>query len=310
MQQDLDQQSNDANSAYLLYNIKSQVNNGQTLSSLTNEDGTKSMTLEGDDDTSIVGNIIGIIQCGYDKVVVFTCNTDGVEDIKNYKPYYVRDNIKDSDESYMKTEEDVAQTNKRIRKKDVLNSKIDRIYLLTLKDENTINVKLLAEGDFNFSSKHLISGIFCYENSELQKVYWTDGLNILRFINIVSDELITSEQKMDAKPKFKLNHKFYVVREKGNGKFMSGVIQYCFTYYNKYGAETGIVDMTPLYYIAEDNKGVPANQAVACSFKIYLQNPDTNFDYAKIYSIQRNSLEGPEVVKEVGIIKINKEDGS
>jgi hypothetical protein len=82
------------------------------------------------------------------------------------------------------------------------------------------------------------------------------------------------------------------------------VIQYAFTYFNKYGAETNIVDMTPLYYISEDTRGVREDEVVGCSFKVTIKNPDTSFDYIRLYSIQRTSLNGAPIVKIVGDLKL------
>jgi len=63
--------------------------------------------------------------------------------------------------------------------------------------------------------------------------------------------------------------------------------------------------MTPLLYISEDTRGVREDETVGCSFKITIKNPDISFDYARVYSIQRFSLNGNPVVKIVGDIKLS-----
>ena len=115
---------------------------------------------------------------------------------------------------------------------------------------------------------------------------------------------ITDEIYLDSSPEFKLNHIIEVERVAGGGIFTAGVIQYAFTYYMKYGAETGIVDMTPLYYISEVERGLLADETVGCSFKVKIKNPDTRFDYLRLYSIQRTSLNGTPLVKIVKDIKL------
>ena len=192
-------------------------------------------------------------------------------------------------------------------------STVDIIYKFYYDKLGRITVRKAAEGNFNFGNN--IKGIFCYENSELQKVYWVDGVNQLRYINLADSNFkstdhpegklpITNEIYLDSSPEFRLNHTIEVERINGGGIFTAGVIQYAFTYYMKYGAETGIVDMTPLYYISETERGLLADETVGCSFKVKIKNPDTRFDYLRLYSIQRTSLNGTPIVKIVKDIKL------
>lgn len=192
------------------------------------------------------------------------------------------------------------------------------IYKLLYDTENDyIRVKIVASGNLGIPETHTtdgkiikteISGIFSYEHSELQKIYWVDGVNQLRYLNIADSNTnlpITEANKLNSSPTFKMNHHLEVERINGGGVFTSGVVQYAFTYFNKYGAETNIVDMTPLYYISEETRGVREDETVGCSFKVTIKNPDTSFDYARIYSIQRFAINGDPVVKIVGDIKLN-----
>jgi hypothetical protein len=59
----------------------------------------------------------------------------------------------------------------------------DRIY--KLKNEGDyFNATLLYEGSIGLSINHPIESIGIYENESIQKVYWVDGINPVRFINI------------------------------------------------------------------------------------------------------------------------------
>lgn len=176
---------------------------------------------------------------------------------------------------------------------------------------NQLNVRILAKGNFGITKNAQIQGLFVYEHSELQKVYWVDGVNQLRYLNISdsssyleNNQYITEVNRLNSCPEIKLDHHMEVIRKVGGGVFDSGVIQYAFTYFNKYGAETNIVDMSPLYYIGEENRGVPADESVGCSFEVTIYNPDTSFDYIRVYSIQRQTLNGEPLVKKVHDIKL------
>ena len=192
----------------------------------------------------------------------------------------------------------------------VSNGSVDSIYKIE-KDGASFTKTKMAEGDFKFGS--LIQGVFCYENSNIQKVYWVDGVNQLRYINIADFAKgegsnithITDSFFLDTSPAARFNHHITVERLSGGGTFTAGVVQYAFTYYIKNGPETGIIDTTPLYQIAEPDRGVDNDATVGCSFKVNIQNPDLRFDYIRLYSIQRNSLNGTPVVRIVRNIKLH-----
>ena len=269
MNQDLSKQIASPDTAYKLLNIKNQILDSQSAEALVNEKGTRliQMYYNNKYESQLDGEIIGTVKCSTDSAAVF---------------------VKKS-------------------------GTVDIIYKFSYDELGRITVKKAAEGTFNFGND--IKGIFCYENSELQKVYWVDGVNQLRYINLADSNFkssiypegklpITNAIYLDSSPEFKLNHTIEVERVAGGGIFPAGVIQYAFTYYMKYGAETGIVDMTPLYYISEAERGLPADETVGCSFKVKIKNPDTRFDYLRLYSIQRTSLNGTPLVKIVKDIKL------
>ena len=269
MNQDLSKQIASPDTAYKLVNIKNQILDTQSAEALVNEKGTKLMQMYYNNkyEGQLDGKIVGIVKCSTESAAVFVKKSSTVDII--YKFYY------------------------------------DKLRRIT--------VRKAAEGNFNFGDN--IKGIFCYENSELQKVYWVDGVNQLRYINLADSNFkstehpegklpITNEIYLDSSPEFRRNHTIEVERVNGGGIFTAGVIQYAFTYYMKYGAETGIVDMTPLYYISETERGLLADETVGCSFKVKIKNPDTRFDYLRLYSIQRTSLNGTPIVKIVKDIKL------
>lgn len=178
---------------------------------------------------------------------------------------------------------------------------ITRINLRTL--EKTI----LFQGPLGFSLTYPIEAIGSYENENIQKVYWTDGHNQPRFINIVGDTSRYNKDSFDFTPaiEFKNEHSISVTKILGAGEFPAGVIQYAFTYFNRYGAETNIFYTTPLLYISYSDRGGSPESKIANSFKISISNPDDKFDYLRIYSILRTSLNGTPIVKRVQDIDVS-----
>ena len=174
----------------------------------------------------------------------------------------------------------------------------DKIYRLE-KRENHFEVLELYSGDLGFDIEHPIESIGIFENEDIQKVYWVDGINPVRFINITKtynggSDIFNFAQDLSLKEtsNIKCNNEV-------KGSFPSGVIQYAFTYYNKNGAETNIFYQSPLYYSHRYNRGGSPEEVASNSFDVELSNLDTKFDYVRIYSIIRTSIDATPIVKQV-----------
>lgn len=251
---------------YDAHNIRLTVRDNDTLYSITNEKGTKKT------DISVEGTYLG--HCLLNKyLVVFSTVAD------SSKPDY-----------------------------------INRI------DLEALDKTLLYKGNLNFSLDHPIEARSSYENESIQKVYWIDGYSQLRMINIVAEKLLSgkwddnksyaenlgyTDYSFDSIPVLQLKEEITVSRMLGSsGEFASGVIQYAFTYYKKYGQETNIFYTSPLRFIAPIDRGGAPDEKVSASFEIKVTNVDSNFDFLRIYSIQRTSLDGTPICKRVVDIEI------
>ena len=165
-------------------------------------------------------------------------------------------------------------------------------------------------GNLNFSLEHPIETLPYYESELVQKVYWVDGVNQPRVINIASDNIIEKlDTQFDFNPTITKFPEVTITKEySGVGLFPAGVIQYFVSYYNKYGAETGIVWASDLQYVTEYNRAAGPDETVVCNFKIDISNVDTIYDYARVYSMQRTSLNTTPICRIVGDININNSD--
>lgn len=171
----------------------------------------------------------------------------------------------------------------------------DRIYRLENR-QTYFEGKLLYEGSLNFNVNNPIENIGIYENESIQKVYWVDGLNQARVINITRSNYSNSDE-FDFVGTIHVNSTIEVNKVNGAGSFNQGVIQYAFTYYNKYGKETNVFNTSPLLYISHEDRAASPEESVDCSFKISLSNLDTSYEYLRIYSIHRTSLDATPTVK-------------
>ena len=184
----------------------------------------------------------------------------------------------------------------------------------------------LFEGNLNFNLNYPIETLSYYETANIQKVYWIDGLNQPRVINIVKEKLeddykTTNTAELIGRIKeqyankltpfdfvqhINLKEKVEIYKQyNSNGLFPSGITQYALTYYNKYGSETNIVHTTPLLYNTyRDRAGSPEDK-MNMSYRLILSNLDTTFDYLRVYSIVRTSLDAVPTVKIIGDYSLN-----
>ena len=199
----------------------------------------------------------------------------------------------------------------------------DRIYVLHYeeKEESYLVGKLMFNGNLHFSPDCPLETLVSYEAEDVQKVYWTDGKNQPRVINIADSRVeLRGEKKYADQDNYELydnnypwnDHAFDFVgtldlKEEvtihkelnSSGSFPAGVIQYAFTYYNRYGQESNIFYTSPLLYVSHEDRGAAPDEKVENAFRINISYLDESFEYLRIYSIQRTSLNAVPIVKRV-----------
>lgn len=197
--------------------------------------------------------------------------------------------------------------------------KTDHIYRLEIINED-LNIVEIFTGNLNFDTEYPLETLGVYENKNIQKVYFIDGKNQARMINILEDYNLKyqdtlSEYKktaFDFIAELQLNEEVYIHKIIGTGEFPQGTIQYVFSYYDKYGRQSNLFAQSDLQYLAY-NKGVSPEEKVNCSFNISIYNVDKQFDYIRVYSIIRTSQDATPTVKRVidlPISNINKNETS
>lgn len=172
----------------------------------------------------------------------------------------------------------------------------DYIYVLNVED--TVTGELKFKGDLDFSIDNPIEALSFYENENIQKVYWVDGKNYPRFINIKDpNTLVKDNKQFEFTPELKNFPTVSVEKKYSDGLFSPGVVQYFISYYNKFGSETGIVWASDLQYVSQVDRGESPDANVVCSFNININNIDTSFEYVRVYSIQRTSINSTPIAR-------------
>jgi hypothetical protein len=167
----------------------------------------------------------------------------------------------------------------------------DYIYEIYQTPEDSWTRDLLYKGGLNFHADKHIEALFNYETEDIQKVYWIDGINQLRCINLVGEIQKDNNQQFDSVKEINSLPSVEIERVAG-GSFTAGVIQYYITYFNKNLSESPIVYTSPLLYIAHDNRGANVNDQVSTAFKLTFADLDTtNWEYMRVYATHRTSID-------------------
>ena len=283
MQRDLSSSAFNSEYSYENKNVRVMPTDESTLLSLINEKGNKKSSIAG------VGDHIKGIPIGQalinNELVIFACGDKSILDADvEAEELSIND---------ITAEEEVVDIDYPFE---------DRIYKLWF-NNGMLTGERLFRGDLGFNYKHPIETISFYENTDIRKVYWTDGLNQPRVINIAAASDVVSKWNTDSfnfVRTLSLNEKVTIERNiVANGSFAPGVIQYAFTYFNKYSQESNIFYTSPLYYISYNNRGASPEDKVSNSFNIEVTNVDKRFDYVRVYSIHRTSINATPDVRRV-----------
>ena len=171
----------------------------------------------------------------------------------------------------------------------------------------SFSVKEIFNGNLNFSTEHPLETLGVYENENIQKVYFIDGINQARVINILKDYSRYKNNStlknyyntaLDFVPELQLNETVAIKKIIGTGEFPQGTIQYVFSYYDKHGRQSNLFTQSDLQYLSYAS-GVSPEDKVNCSFNISIYNVDKQFDYIRVYSIMRTSQDATPTIKRV-----------
>lgn len=238
------------------------------------------------------------------KIIAFSDNPSAIPilqinvDINSNILYYVTEVIEDEEPPF---------SNSVDFKVTYSPPKKDRIYKIQFNSDNNLVGEVLYNGNLNFSEDYPIESISVFENDELQKVYWVDGYNQPRVINISNINRAWNNNSFEFIRNIKGNEAVQVAKNlEVGGEFAPGVIQYYFTYFDMYGQETNIFASSPLLYTSYLDRGASPDSKVSTGFNIKISNVDDRFDKIRIYSILRTSLDAvpqARIVKDIPIIK-------
>lgn len=169
----------------------------------------------------------------------------------------------------------------------------DRIYRIDYED-GTFEPHLLYTGDLGFEMSHPIESIVYHETETIQKIYWVDGIHVLRFMNFMAedDEIDNwDDYSFDSTIFSDYSINVSISKDYSGVNRPNGVAQYLITYYNKHGQESGYAWVSDLVYMTPRNAGGSADGTNSCKVTLTINFDDNNkFTNFRVYSIFRSSL--------------------
>lgn len=195
----------------------------------------------------------------------------------------------------------------------------DHIYRIDYLSKDQFRRVTIFNGNLNFSKDRGIETLGVYEKDDVIKVYWLDGVNQPRVVNIIggldtkNGEFILSttyggkRTQFDFVMEIEFADSCKITKDYDiHGQWPSGVVQYFFTYSKRYGQESSIFWSSQLFQLTYKDRAASENDIVNCGFRIGITYPDPSFDFVNIYRVIRTSLNGTAQAKFVAQIEIAK----
>lgn len=280
MSRDLSISKADNAMAWENHNIRVTARDKDTLLSVTNERGTQQIVLP---EGTIQGELIGWNVLN-SHIILFTTTSD-VDD-------YLSPTYKESETAP------------------------DFIYRIDYSGSSftMANAAPLYTGWLGFDVKHPIESIVYFETEDIQKIYWIDGIHVLRFMNFMADAAerarwVGDDTYFDSNREAQRDVTVKIEKDWSGNNRPNGTVQYFLTYYNKHGQETGRIWTSDLVYLAPKGKGGSPDSTNTCNIVLTFSNLATGFDHVRLYSLVRTSLDGQPTAYLVSEMAIEEGDG-
>lgn len=175
---------------------------------------------------------------------------------------------------------------------------IDCIWYVKEILEGIYEIELLYVRKLGFSVNNLIQAIYNYENQNIQKIYWVDGVHQIRNLNITHNLIEDNIPLIDI-PMSSLNavgsvsfSQPFVEEVISGGDHTSGKIQYAYNLYRLNSSQTKISPISELISLdkGENLGGGDLDEIVGATPVVKIENIDLSYTHIKIYAIKYTSL--------------------
>tara|TARA_R110000822_G_scaffold73853_18_gene177659 strand:- start:6568 stop:10608 length:4041 start_codon:yes stop_codon:yes gene_type:complete len=180
---------------------------------------------------------------------------------------------------------------------------------------NDYTLDLIYLRDLNFSLESPIQAIFNYENENIQKVYWVDGKEQIRFLN-VKHNLIEGNGELIDIPSTSIDFvgtvdfsQPLVIDTVGGGSHTAGMIQYAYNLYRLNSSQTKISPLSNLIPLGLNSNegGGDLNQVVGATPIVKISDLDPAYTNIKVYAIKYTAL---NEIPSINLIEEREIDGT
>ncbi len=174
------------------------------------------------------------------------------------------------------------------------NNGLDCIWYLT----DNFNLTLLYLRNLNFSEDNPLQILNNYENNKIDKIYWIDGKEQMKFLNIYHsidnndlEELIDlSSTSLNVTSEVNLINPIIEDISYG-GTHTSGMIQYAYSYYKINGSQSSLSPLSELISLGKSSiEGGDVNETVGSIPKIIINEIDSRFTNLRLYAVKYTSF--------------------
>lgn len=172
----------------------------------------------------------------------------------------------------------------------------------------SVNI-IYGSADLNFSENSPIEAVGRYEAEKIQKVYWTDGVNPVRAIDVGKGTLDLSLKvgDLDLAPNISFNAMHLEEVVEGGGNVPSGVYYYGYRLRSKEGAKSRVSSLlgpvnvvtgnSSNYWNYQDDpenqieyNGSEPGEETTKSVSILIENVDTDYDYIDLIVVEKSAF--------------------
>lgn len=150
----------------------------------------------------------------------------------------------------------------------------------------------------HFDIQHPIECLPNIETQQIKKVYFVDGKNNPRAINILKQYDANDIGDISLGFALQLNENFTVNKIWNvNGHYPAGKVQFAFSYYNDQQTETNLVEVTPMYDCTGLHQAISADSPNTSehSFRLTIDNLDTQYQFLRVYMFFFSSSQQPVI---------------
>jgi len=182
-------------------------------------------------------------------------------------------------------------------------------------------------GTLDFSINHPIKAIGRYETPNIQKVYWTDGYNNIRYVDIAKNLTVTGDpytaddympvSMFEFLPMFTPS-KPALVGIVG-GSLMSGMVQYSYQLYRLNGSSTAFSPVSDMIHVVSTGDfstntiqyiGDEESKQTGKGFRLSIVNNDTGYNRLRLVRVHYSSFNSVPSINIASEIEISTSPGT